>query len=74
MKFSQLIDINQVTERMLGSTIKDQDFMKYGFPFEIRWENKFPGVEEGSISYFKVYLSTYPGGETLVRCRGVGRG
>ena len=40
--------------------------MKYGFPFEIRWENKFPGVEEGSISYFKVYLSTYPGGETSV--------
>ncbi|KAK3100189.1 hypothetical protein FSP39_015958 [Pinctada imbricata] len=52
---------SSVNERMLGSTMKDQDHMKHGFPYTIDWKNKF--LNSGnSVAHFKVYLSTYPGG------------
>ena len=44
--------------------MKDQDNMKYDFPFTIDWKNKFLDAAN-SIAKFKVYLSTYPGGRCL---------
>ncbi|KAK3099944.1 hypothetical protein FSP39_012240 [Pinctada imbricata] len=46
---------------MLGSTMKDQDHMKHGYPYKIDWKNKFLN-SDNSIAHFRVYLSTYPGG------------
>ncbi|KAK3101903.1 hypothetical protein FSP39_007221, partial [Pinctada imbricata] len=55
---------SSVNERMLGSSIKDQDHIKYGFPFVIDWQNKFLNADK-SIARFRVYLSTFPGGKDI---------
>ncbi|KAK3103765.1 hypothetical protein FSP39_021725 [Pinctada imbricata] len=52
---SSVILGSAVTERMFGKTIKDEDYMKYGFPFTVSWENKFRDASS-VISSFRVYL------------------
>lgn len=51
----------KVRERMMGSWIKDQDYLKRGFPFTVEWTNKYLEAEK-FIKSFHVYLSTAPGG------------
>lgn len=46
---------------MMGSWIKDQDYLKRGFPFTVEWTNKYLEAEK-FIKSFHVYLSTAPGG------------
>ncbi|KAK3101031.1 hypothetical protein FSP39_000383, partial [Pinctada imbricata] len=55
---SSVILGSAVTERMFGKTIKDEDYMKYGFPFTVSWENKFRDANS-VISSFRVYLSLH---------------
>lgn len=45
----------------MGSWIKDQDYMKRGFPFTVEWTNKYLEAEK-FIKSFHIYLSTAPGG------------
>nr|XP_034301655.1 uncharacterized protein LOC105322112 [Crassostrea gigas] len=53
-----------VRERMMGSWIKDQDYLKRGFPFTVEWTNKYLEAEK-FIKSFHVYLSTAPGGHDV---------
>ncbi|XP_061176007.1 uncharacterized protein LOC133184958 [Saccostrea echinata] len=52
---------SSITEKMITSTMKDDDFVKDGIALMVNWTNKFVDVKE-TIKSFHVYISTTPGG------------
>jgi hypothetical protein len=49
---------------MPGHWKKDIDYIKPGYPFTIRWSNVFIDAAD-IIDRFNIYLSTFPGGESI---------
>ena len=54
----------QICEQMPGHWKKDIDYIKPGYPFTIRWSNVFIDAAD-IIDRFNIYLSTFPGGESI---------
>lgn len=65
MKLRNILFYVQVTERMMDSTFRDQDFIIESVSFMVDWKNKFIDAEE-CIKTFHVYISTCPGGKDYV--------
>ncbi|XP_078322971.1 uncharacterized protein LOC111122905 [Crassostrea virginica] len=55
---------SSVTERMMDSAFRDQDFIIESVSFMVDWKNKFIDAEE-CIKTFHVYISTCPGGHDI---------
>lgn len=65
LKLRNILFYVQVTERMMDSTFRDQDFIIESVSFMVDWKNKFIDAEE-CIKTFHVYISTCPGGKDYV--------
>ena len=50
-----------MTEKVRGTTVKDDDFMRISRPIMFEWGGKFLEAEK-IIEKYDIYLSTFPGG------------
>ena len=51
----------KVTEKVQGTTVKDDDFMRISRPITFEWGGKFLEAQQ-TIETYDIYLSTFPGG------------
>ncbi|CAC5386461.1 unnamed protein product [Mytilus coruscus] len=54
-----------VTEKVQGTTAKDDDYMRIGRPITYTWKNKFLDAE-ATIEKYRLYLSSFPGGYDIL--------
>jgi hypothetical protein len=52
----------QVTEKVQGTTVKDDDYIRIGRPMTFTWKNKFLEAA-ATIEKYRLYMSTFPGGK-----------
>ncbi|XP_062606252.1 uncharacterized protein LOC134268062, partial [Saccostrea cucullata] len=52
---------SSVTEKMISSTMKDDDYIKDGIALMVNWTHKFAD-DKTTIQSYHVYISTIPGG------------
>ena len=53
--------IFQITERMITSSLKDDDYVRERVAVMANWTNKFMN-DKSTIKTYRVYISTTPGG------------
>ncbi|XP_062576068.1 uncharacterized protein LOC134237945 [Saccostrea cucullata] len=58
------ISQGRITEKMIESTIEDDDFVKSGTALLLNWTDKFADNQD-SIRSYQVYISTTPGGHAV---------
>ncbi|CAC5386466.1 unnamed protein product [Mytilus coruscus] len=54
-----------VTEKVQGTSAKDDDYMKIERPITYTWKNKFLNAE-ATIEKYRLYLSSFPGGYDIL--------
>nr|XP_034332757.1 uncharacterized protein LOC105327902 isoform X2 [Crassostrea gigas] len=55
---------SSITERMVSSTFKDDDYIKDGISMMVNWTNKFLN-DKTTIKLYHLYISTTPGGHDV---------
>ncbi|XP_076085327.1 uncharacterized protein LOC143056126 [Mytilus galloprovincialis] len=50
-----------VTEKVQGTKVKDDDYIRIGRPITFSWKEKFMNAE-ATIENYRLYLSSFPGG------------
>ncbi|XP_061193435.1 uncharacterized protein LOC133201664 [Saccostrea echinata] len=55
---------SSVSEKMMESGMKDQDYVKEGAAFMVNWTNKFTDAKD-TIKSYHVYISSQPGGHDI---------
>ncbi|VDI26069.1 Hypothetical predicted protein, partial [Mytilus galloprovincialis] len=54
-----------VTEKVQGTKVKDDDYIRIGRPITFSWKEKFMNAE-ATIENYRLYLSSFPGGQCMV--------
>ncbi|CAC5370733.1 unnamed protein product [Mytilus coruscus] len=54
-----------VAEKVQGTKVKDDDYMRIGRPITYTWKNEFLNAE-ATIESYRLYLSSFPGGYDIL--------